>query len=189
MRGIAFGVLDRDGTSLREARLTDAMRLAEVLLADARARAVQARRAQLARLALEEAYVETRAWIERMHTQRDAEVVVLEDAERRIVGYATVGPQRDLRLTGFAGEVGPLHLVPSFALRSGPRLLSAAVWRAVERGLSPVLTWVDEDDRTARRIVSAVGGELIMRRLTRDGADSSMELGYGWTRGLPWPVE
>jgi hypothetical protein len=182
MRGIAFGVLDRDGTSLREARITDAMRLAEVLLADARARA------RRERMLMEEAYVEARTWVERMHRQGDAEVIVVEDSERRIVGYATVGPQRDLRLGAFLGEVGALHLVPAFALRSGPRLLSAAVWRAVDRGLSPVLTWIDEDDRTARRIVAAVGGELVLRRPTRESAASSIELGYGWTRGLPWPA-
>ena len=107
-------------------------------------------------------------------TDRDdvVETVVAEE-EDRILGFATVGPTRDLDAPG-AGEVFGLYVDPDCWRRGcGSLLMSDARARLAGRGHREAVLWVLEGNSRAEVFYRADGW-------APDGTERDEDIGPGW---------
>jgi ribosomal protein S18 acetylase RimI-like enzyme len=107
-------------------------------------------------------------------------VVVFEDyLSGRIVGFSSVGPERD-RNPLFHGEIYTLYIDPEFQRRGlGTRLFVAAVSRLGCQGVSSVLVRALAKN-PARRLYESLGGRWLSERTIKVGGAPFGEVSYGW---------
>jgi GNAT superfamily N-acetyltransferase len=120
--------------------------------------------------------------------RRDGRGVLVAENERGgVVGYVWYGPQVD-RALRFSGEIYELYIHPRWQrCGAGTQLLSAAIWRLVDRELNPVMLWVlAEND--ARFFYEATGGVEVARRGIVIGSRRLTKLAFGWRDALPLPA-
>ncbi len=88
---------------------------------------------------------------ERIAHPGPASTLVVEDRERQVVGFASVGPARDDDVPGL-GEVYAIYLDPAFrGLGFGRSLFAAALARLFGAGFGEIVLWVFTDNHPARR--------------------------------------
>ena len=86
----------------------------------------------------------------------DAEVWLAED-DRRLLGYASLGPSRDEQATAGGAELYALYVRPDAWRRGLGRLLhERALERLRARGATLATLWVFEDNRRARAFYEAL---------------------------------
>jgi GNAT superfamily N-acetyltransferase len=114
-------------------------------------------------------------------------ILVVEDDERRRLGYAWLGPHRE-GLDGHRGEILELYLHPAAQGRGvGRRLLVSGIWWLVERDLHPVLVWVLAAN-PARHFYEACGGVRVAQGSVQIGGRTLTRLAYSWSDTLPLPL-
>ncbi|MEO8462373.1 MAG: GNAT family N-acetyltransferase [Chloroflexota bacterium] len=97
---------------------------------------------------------------ERIAHPGPASTLVVEDRERHVVGFASVGPARDDDLPGL-GEVYAIYLDPAFrGLGFGRNLFAAALARLFGAGFGEIVLWVFTDNHPARRFYERHGFAL-----------------------------
>jgi ribosomal protein S18 acetylase RimI-like enzyme len=106
-------------------------------------------------------------------------VYVAEDGSRRVVGFASGGPER----TGNPQFLGELYALYLLALNQrqgiGRRLTYAAVERLHTMGLTSLLVWVLADN-PACRFYEALGGQRVAVQQIELGGIALEEVAYGW---------
>jgi GNAT superfamily N-acetyltransferase len=120
--------------------------------------------------------------------RRDGRGVLVAENDRGVViGYVWYGPQLD-RALRFSGEIYELYIHPRWQrCGAGMLLLSAAIWRLVDRELNPVMLWVLAENE-ARFFYEACGGVEVGRRGIVIGGRRLTKLAFGWRDALPLPV-
>lgn len=117
-------------------------------------------------------------------------VLVAEDDDGSIVGFASGGPNRDSD-TPFAAELWAIYVLPgNQGCGLGRRLLLQFAGAVLADGLDSLGVWVLEDNAKGRRFYEAMGGVLAGQRQVEIAGQSLREVAYGWPdiRTLPWVV-
>lgn len=111
---------------------------------------------------------------------RDVRVAV--DAESRIRGFGSCGPNRGEPF--FAGEVFTLYVAPDWQNQGiGRQLLIALFRRLVMAGRRSAIIWVLRDN-PARFFYERMGARLVSHRPLPVGGTAVEAIAYGW-RDLP----
>ncbi len=102
-----------------------------------------------------------------------------------VVGFANGGPERK-GLTGYAGELYALYLLPSHRCQGlGTRLFASVVARLRQAGVSGMVVWVLEDN-PYRRFYVKMGGEPCARGRHPIGGQDYATVAYGWKDLAGW---
>ena len=111
---------------------------------------------------------------------RDVRIAV--EAEGRIVGFGSCGPNRGDRF--FAGEVFTLYVAPDWQNQGiGRRLLIALFRRLVASGRRSAIVWVLRDN-PSRFFYERLGAHQVSRKALPVGGAAVEAVAYGW-RDLP----
>ncbi|MFS8640077.1 MAG: GNAT family N-acetyltransferase [Symbiobacteriaceae bacterium] len=106
-------------------------------------------------------------------------IVVADDGERGVVGFAAGGPER----TGdpqFRGELGAIYILEAYQRRGiGRRLVREVARRLLERGFDSMLVWVLAEN-PFRAFYEALGGHRVRSRSIEIGGKTLEEWAYGW---------
>ena len=106
-------------------------------------------------------------------------VLVIEDQEAGVVGFASYGANRKRDLT-YAGEVNTLYILPDFQGHGlGRRLLAGAFEALVEEGHLSAVIWVLALN-PSRFFYEAMGGKRIAGRDETLWGEVLHEYAYGW---------
>lgn len=105
--------------------------------------------------------------------------VAYDVSHRDIVGFCDAGPSR--RAGPSRGEIYALYLVP-YAKRYGlgSELIARATRWFTTVGLPPMIIWVLEDNRPARRFYEAMGGRAGDRVRSSIAGYAVTEVAYVW---------
>jgi GNAT superfamily N-acetyltransferase len=106
--------------------------------------------------------VERRAtsWRSTIEEAGDERVWVLED-DRRVRGFASIGPARDDDLPPGSGEVYAIYLEPeAWSLGLGRLLFETAIKDLRHRGFDPLVLWVLTDNVRGRWFYEAAGWQV-----------------------------
>lgn len=115
------------------------------------------------------------------------QLLVVEDAYGRPLGYAWVGPHRE-GYGGHRGEIYELYLHPrAQGQGAGRSLLVAAIWSLVDRGMHPVLVWVLAAN-PARHFYAACGGVHVGQGPVTVSGRVLTRLAFSWQGALPLPL-
>lgn len=136
----------------------------------------------------------TERWQERLARQSEAEFTFvaeaaagstprggLGDTERRLVGFAAGGPERD-GVIGYDHEIWGIYLLQECRGRGiGRRLVAASAKWVMDRGGKSLLLWVLKDNWRARAFYEALDGQLLPgEKSITIGSTSLLEVAYGW---------
>ena len=102
----------------------------------------------------------------------------------RIVGFASMGPQREteLRDMGYVAEVTAIYIVDAAKRRGGGRaLMAACAGAAVARGHRQMSVWVLTENWGGRGFYESIGGVELTQRESEDRNAPIDETAYGWT--------
>jgi GNAT superfamily N-acetyltransferase len=87
----------------------------------------------------------------------DGEIAFVAEEDGRLVGFASVGPARDLE---GLGELYAIYVLPeAWGTGAGPGLMRAAVGELRAAGYADAVLWVLEDNPRARRFYEREGWE------------------------------
>lgn len=101
----------------------------------------------------------------------------------RVVGFASVGPQREAELmsAGYDGELTSLYLLGDVQRHGlGRSLVGLCASEALELGYQKLSVWVLSANVNARRFYEALGARLLIERESEDRFDPVDEVAYGW---------
>ena len=162
--------------SLRQARLTDAARLARVYIdswQDTYPGILP--HGVLGAMSLK---MQTARW---QNTIRGGNVLVAELGNQGVIGLASLGAARDGGL-GFDGEIYTLYVDPAFlGLGTGTALLHGAFAALRDRKFHSCLIW-SHARNNACFFYEAMGGQKVAERTTRMGGAPVPEVAFGWKR-------
>src|SRR5262249_41097825 len=117
-------------------------------------------------------------------TDQPSVVLVVSDADSRVVGFASGGAPRDGDPV-YAGELDAIYLLRQAQGQGVGRRLVAAVTRTLaERGIDSLLLWVFAEN-PARRFYEALGGKLVGQQQFELGGRMMAEVSYGWRDTTP----
>jgi GNAT superfamily N-acetyltransferase len=106
-------------------------------------------------------------------------VFVAED-DRRVVGFASGGPERAGE-DGYAGELYAIYVLEEAQGRGhGRRLVQAVVQGLREMDLPDMIVWVLRDNRPARNFYERLGGLYVRSQPITIGSSLLQEVSYGW---------
>ena len=119
-------------------------------------------------------------WINRLSNQENPNpLLVAEDPDGRIVGFAAAGPERTNR-PDYGAEVYAIYLLEAEqGAGIGKALFREAASRLREMGYDSVLVWVARDN-PACGFYEALGGVLIDEKEEEYGGRGIKLLAYGW---------
>jgi L-amino acid N-acyltransferase YncA len=119
-------------------------------------------------------------WINRLSNQENPNpLLVAEDAQGRIVGFAAAGPERTSR-PDYGAEVYAVYLLEAEqGAGIGKVLFTEAASRLRELGYDSLLVWVARDN-PACGFYAALGGVLIDEKEEEYGGRGIKLLAYGW---------
>lgn len=104
--------------------------------------------------------------------------VAEEDGE--IVGFVHGADEREGNLD-YTGEVTAIYLLKQAQGRGlGQGLMQAAAREPSRRGHLSMLLWVLKDNTPARRFYEALGGQCLREKTIEIGAQTLIEVAYGW---------
>lgn len=128
---------------------------------------------------LSQAYRETR-WRATLNDPAAARCVfVAENDEREIVGFACGGTQRT-DVPGFDGELYAIYLLTSYQRHGVGEMLTRAVAGCLlQVGFSSMLVWVLAGN-SSRAFYESLGGQLVGEQMLTIGAQTLLEVAYGW---------
>ncbi|MCI0413440.1 GNAT family N-acetyltransferase [bacterium] len=107
-------------------------------------------------------------------------VLVAENAEREVLGYAYAGRTRKQDPI-YAGEIYRIYIHPSHQRRGvGRSLMRVAAERLAAEGIDSLLIWVLAAN-PARKFYEALGGKLVRSVMTEVAGLSLEGVAYGWT--------
>jgi GNAT superfamily N-acetyltransferase len=107
------------------------------------------------------------------------EIVLVAVAGRRVVGFASCGPEREGD-PQHQGEVYAIYVHPRKQFRGvGRALFLAAVDCLLLAGFHSLLVWALAAN-PYRRFYESLGGEPVRRRSIQIGGRRLEEIGYGW---------
>lgn len=111
--------------------------------------------------------------------RRQVVVLVLE-VDRRVVGYATLGPSR-MKTLPFRGEIYEIYLRPEYqGLGFGRALFASAKQELAAQGRRSVVVWALADNEPAVRFYTSLGGRAVGRSMDRIGESILPKLAFGW---------
>jgi GNAT superfamily N-acetyltransferase len=106
-------------------------------------------------------------------------VFVAED-QRRMVGFASGGPERAGE-EGYAGELYAIYVRQEAQGKGyGRRLVRAVTEGLREAGLNDMIVWVLRDNRPARNFYERLGGVYVRDQPITIGSSLLREVSYGW---------
>ena len=110
-----------------------------------------------------------------------AGVVVVEHTAHRLAAFAEFGPNGGA-LPDYRGTVSRIYLRGAYQGRGiGRRLMGRAARRLGAAGLTPVIVWVLESNRVARRFYERLGGVEAGRHTAFVWRDAPVpEIAYAW---------
>lgn len=112
------------------------------------------------------------------HAPRPPVILVAEDPEEGVVGFAAAGPPR--QTPGFDAEVYAIYVLqPHQGRGAGLQLTREAVARLVAEGMRSLVVWVLADN-PACGFYEALGGRLVGTRMTEIGGTAYLTNAYGW---------
>ncbi len=104
-----------------------------------------------------------------------------------IVGFASVGPERDGLAAGgitYDGELYALYLLREHRRQGiGRRLVAAGVQWLLDQGARAVVIWALQDNHPARAFYEALGGAVIGEKTVTIGPSNLVDVAYGWPDG------
>jgi ribosomal protein S18 acetylase RimI-like enzyme len=120
-----------------------------------------------------------KSWKKRLK-ETETFVIVAENAEREVVGYAYAGRTRQQDPV-YLGEVYRIYIHPLYQRRGvGRSLMRVAAERLAAEGIHTLLIWVLAAN-PARKFYEALRGKLV-RSIPNEIAGLSLEgVAYGWT--------
>jgi GNAT superfamily N-acetyltransferase len=120
-----------------------------------------------------------RMWEESLNDpKRTTTVLVADDEEGRVIGFAACGAARDEK--EYDGELFAIYVTQDWQGRGvGRELLRSAAQDLKARGFGSMLVWVLADN-PFRRFYESLGGERVRTRNAEIGGQGLRELGYGW---------
>ena len=127
---------------------------------------------------------------ERHFTEANGTYVVLEQGER-VIGYVAYGPERQLQLPDYTGELRALYLVPAYQRQGlGKRLFGVAVAGLKAQGHTGMLLWVLARNANARGFYEVMGGELLesSAQTFEIAGQTVEEVAYVWPRMPEVPI-
>jgi ribosomal protein S18 acetylase RimI-like enzyme len=103
----------------------------------------------------------------------------LADSHGEVVGFASIGPSRDVDAGPATGEIYAIYVVPDFWARGvGADLLRRAEHDLLEHGYTDATLWVLADNERARRFYERAGWWLDGERLDKIGGFEIREVRY-----------
>ena len=119
-------------------------------------------------------------WSSTLSDPDDASVnYVAVDADGRIVGFASGGPERD-GTPGFGSELYAIYLLEAFQGQGlGQRLVAPVVSALLDAGRRSMLVWVLAAN-PAREFYARLGGRQVASKQVAMGRDDLEEVAYGW---------
>jgi GNAT superfamily N-acetyltransferase len=107
-------------------------------------------------------------------------LLVAENSQGHIIGFAAGGPNRELR-TGFNGELYAIYILESYHGRNiGKKLvLKIADWLYRHKYTS-MMVWVLEKN-PAKHFYESMGGLFVSKKKIEIGQALLEEVSYGWT--------
>ena len=106
-------------------------------------------------------------------------VLVADDSEKGVIGFAACGPARDLK-DAFKGELYAVYVLRDEQGRGvGRRLVLSAGRDLIAHGLDSMLVWVLADN-PSRRFYEHLGGEKVAEKDADVGGRNLRELAFGW---------
>lgn len=107
-------------------------------------------------------------------------VYVAEDASRRVIGFASGGPERDGDDV-YDGELYAIYIVDARRRTGAGRgLVHSVAERLAESGFRSMLVWVLAENLPARRFYEALGGARVREKGIERGGRALAEVAYGW---------
>src|SRR5262249_47131712 len=117
-------------------------------------------------------------------TDQPSVVLVVSDADSRVVGFASGGARRDGDPV-YAGELDAIYLLrPAQGQGVGRRLGAAVTPTLARRGVGSPLLW-GFAGKPPRRFYEALGGKLVGQQQFELGGRMMAEVSYGWRDTTP----
>ncbi|MGB7876830.1 MAG: GNAT family N-acetyltransferase [Anaerolineales bacterium] len=119
-------------------------------------------------------------WLEILRKQDTKNCIfVAENKDDQVIGFASGGPQRDLRLN-YDGELYAIYLLEIAQRRGlGTRLTHAVANHLAMNGFESMLVWV-LDGNPSNQFYAALGGEYVSKKMINIGEQELTEVAYGW---------
>ncbi len=113
-----------------------------------------------------------------------AATFVLEDEQRQVVAYASMGAARIMlngaMPAGYDAEVYALYTAPGYERRGlGSQLLHAAARHLRDRGRTSLIIWALKENPNAGFYL-ALGGVTVYEQTITIGGAELQEVGFGW---------
>ncbi len=111
---------------------------------------------------------------------RNSTRIIVLETQGRVVGYATLGPNRVSALPQ-QGEVYELYLLPEFqGVGLGKKLFLAARAELIHIGMRGVVVWALEDNDTANQFYRNAGGSDIAEGNETFNGKTLNKVAYAW---------
>ncbi len=122
-----------------------------------------------------------RRWDHLLHNpERQEFIFVAVDAEQRIAGFSSGGPNRTQDAPEYTGELYSIYLRADVQRGGlGSSLARHVVDELLARGYDSMLVWVLSEN-PARRFYEAMGGVLVREGTFEAGGATIPEVAYGW---------
>ena len=127
----------------------------------------------------------SRYWREAIGRKTEGHVLVLENAEREIVGFGNCGPAR-IPQPPFEGEIYTLYVTPDWQNQGLGRVLLRGLFEELAAaGMTSGFLWVLSANPT-RFFYEAMGGQPVGTRMESFAGAELEETAYGWTDLIAW---
>jgi ribosomal protein S18 acetylase RimI-like enzyme len=108
------------------------------------------------------------------------EIVVAENKDRQIVGFADGGQNREDDPI-YKGELYAIYILQAYQGRGiGKRLVPPLAKSLLAMGLDTMLLWVLTENTPARRFYESLGGRYVRTSMWEVGGVAIEEVAYGW---------
>ena len=165
------------GFMIREAKVEDAGKIAEIHVASWRSTYAGI----VPQTYLDSLDVSKRSvmWTKILSKTDPKEKILVVLKDDLIVGFASIGPNRDKKLS-FDGELYAIYLLESHQkLGLGKQLFNRSVQELLQRGFKSMFVWVLQDNPTCT-FYKKMGGRLIDKKSEEIGGKTLYEVAYSW---------
>lgn len=108
------------------------------------------------------------------------EIIVAENEDRQIVGFADGGPNREDDPV-YKGELYAIYILQAYQGRGiGKRLVPPLAKSLLAMDLDTMLLWVLTENTPAHRFYESLGGRYVRTSMWEVGGVSIEEVAYGW---------
>lgn len=164
---------------LRLAQLADAQRIAEIHVQSWR----ETYKGIMPNDLLAEQSVESRAqmWTYILQKQaKSARVIVVEQTDGAIVGFAACGEQRSQSLP-YPGEFYAVYVLKAAQRQGyGRDLMIDMSEHLVKKKLDSAALWVVRENLPARKFYESIGGDVVAEREDKRPSVTLVEVAYAW---------